>query len=275
MSIHLREVALHRSGDDLPTVFPFNVPVIQALDRLQFTAPVTFLVGENGSGKSTLLEGIAAAAGSITVGSEEIERDSTLKAAHTLAKTLRLTWNARRKKGFFLRSEDFFGFVKRLIQIQEAMRQELDTVDQTYQDRSETARNFARMPYARELNAIRAQYGESLDSVSHGESFFKLFRARFVPGGLYLLDEPEAPLSPMRQIVFLGMLKLLVEQDSQFIIATHSPILLAFPGASIWRFEGGKITAADYASLVHVIITRAFLNDPAVYLERLMKDLEP
>lgn len=275
MSIHLREVALHRSGGDLPPVFPFNVPVIQALDRLQFTAPVTFLVGENGSGKSTLLEGIAAAAGSITVGSEEIERDATLRAAHALAKTLRLTWSARRKKGFFLRSEDFFGFVKRLTQIQESMRQELDTVDQEYQDRSETARNFARMPYARELNAIRAQYGESLDSYSHGESFFKLFRARFVPGGLYLLDEPEAPLSPMRQIVFLGMLKLLVEQNSQFIIATHSPILLAFPGASIWRFEGGKITAADYASLEHVIITRAFLNDPAVYLERLMKDLEP
>lgn len=274
MRIHLREVALHRSGDDLPPNFPFNVPVIQALDRLQFTAPVTFLVGENGSGKSTLLEGIAAAAGSITVGSEEIEHDSTLRAAHTLAKKLRLTWSARRKKGFFLRSEDFFGFVKRLTQIQESMHQELDAVDQVYQDRSETARNFARMPYARELNALRTRYGESLDSYSHGESFFKLFRARFVPGGLYLLDEPEAPLSPMRQIVFLGMLQLLVEQNSQFIIATHSPILLAFPGASIWHFEGGKITAADYASLEHVVVTRAFLNDPVSYLERLTKDLE-
>lgn len=266
--IHVRSVALNRIGLKNPDVFPFSVPIIRSLTELRFTAEVTFFVGENGSGKSTLLEGIAAAAGSVTVGSEEVATDRTLGAIRMLAGALKLTWTARRRAGFFLRSEDFFGYVRRLAAMRESMQRDLAEIDEQYKDRP-AGRSLARMPYMRELGEMERRYGADLDGYSHGESYFTLFRARFVPGGLYLLDEPEAPLSPMRQIVFLSLLQQLVEQDAQFIIATHSPILLAYPGAAILRFEGGRIEQVAYDDLEHVFVTRTFLNNPGQYLERL------
>jgi predicted ATPase len=275
--IHLKSVSVRKipdkDGKDAADWFPFNVPVIRSLETIEFTHPVTFLVGENGSGKSTFLEGIALAAGSITVGSEDAETDRTLSRMRELAKALKLVWTAKRKSGFFLRSEDFFGFVKRLSTMRENLLRELEEVDEEYKDRP-SARAFARMPYAGELHAMRERYGDDLDAYSHGESFFKLFKARFVPGGLYLLDEPEAPLSPMRQIIFLSMLAQMVRQESQFIIATHSPILLAYPGATILQFKDGEVSRADYEQLEHVSLTRAFLADPNQFLDRLWADLD-
>jgi predicted ATPase len=272
--IHLRAVSLNRLGRKLPDEFPFNVPVIKSLTDLAFTAEVTFLVGENGSGKSTFLEGIAAAAGSITVGSEDVGTDKTLQAIRKLAKALKLTWAVKKRTGFFLRSEDFFGYVKRLSAMRESMLRDLADIDEEYKDRSETARGLARMPFMRELNDMKQRYGDDLDGYSHGESYFTLFKSRFVPNGLYLLDEPEAPLSPMRQIVLMSMIKMMLKQDAQFIIATHSPILLAFPGATILQFANGKIEPVAYDDLEHVIITKTFLNNPRQYLDRLMADLE-
>jgi predicted ATPase len=106
-----------------------------------------------------------------------------------------------------------------------------------------------------------------LDARSHGESFLALFQTRFVPGGLYLLDEPEAPLSPLRQLTFLALLKQMVDQEAQFIIATHSPIILAFSGATILSFDGEQIEPVEYDKLEHVTLTRAFLNNPASFLK--------
>lgn len=266
--IHL--ISISRQDSPLTGAFPFTVPVITALDTLTFTTPVTFLVGENGSGKSTLLEAIAAGAGSITVGAAGADQDDTLAAVRALGKALRLTWSKRTRKGFFMRSEDFFGFVKRVGKMRDDLRRDLESVDSDYEGRSELARNLAKLPYTRELHSLDAHYGPDLDAHSHGESYFTLFKSRFVPGGLYLLDEPEAPLSPMRQLSFLAMLKMMVDQDAQFIIATHSPILMAYPGATILSFDAGAITPVDYDSLEHVSITRSFLNDPDQYLRHLM-----
>lgn len=266
--IHL--ISVSRKDTPANAAFPFTVPVIRALDTLTFTTPVTFLVGENGSGKSTLLEAIASGAGSVTVGASDADNDETLAAIRALGKALRLTWSKRTRKGFFMRSEDFFGFVKRVGKIRADLRRELDAVDADYEGRSELARSLAKMPYARELHSLEASYGPDLDAHSHGESYFALFRSRFVPGGLYLLDEPEAPLSPMRQLSFLAMLKMMVDQDAQFIIATHSPILMAYPGATILSFDDGAIAPVDYDTLEHVSVTRSFLNDPDQYLRHLM-----
>lgn len=113
-------------------------------------------------------------------------------------------------------------------------------------------------------------YGGGLDVQSHGESYFKLFQSRFRPNGLYLLDEPEAPLSPMRQLSLIAMIEEMVKQDGQFIIATHSPILLAYPDAAILQFTDGTIQAARYDELEHVTITRSFLNNPDAYLRHLI-----
>jgi predicted ATPase len=226
-------------------------------------------VGENGSGKSTLLEAIACAAGSITVGSEGVETDQTLAEMRKLARCFKLVWRQKTRRGFFLRAEDFFGYAKRLNQMRAALKEDLAEVDETYQGRSAYAKGLAKMPYARELHELERRYGEGLDARSHGESFLAFFQTRFVPGGLYLLDEPEAPLSPLRQLTFLALLKEMVQQEAQFIIATHSPLILAFPGATILSFDANPIRPVNYDELEHVTLTREFLNNPALYLKHL------
>jgi len=119
------------------------------------------------------------------------------------------------------------------------------------------------------LHDMEQRYGMDLDANSHGQSFLKLFQSRFVPDGLYLLDEPEAPLSPQSQLALLAMLLDMVAQDAQFVIATHSPMLLAFPGARIYSFDSVPVSEVAYAELDHVVLTRAFLNDPEQYLRHL------
>jgi predicted ATPase len=267
--IHLQSVT-HTKFGAAPDSFPFHIPAIRSLDQLAFTAPVTFLVGENGSGKSTFLESLAVAAGSISAGSADLERDTTLKAAKLLASKLKLTWTKRTRKGLFLRAEDYFGYVKRLTMIREGLEQDLREIDEEYRGRSETAIGLAKMPVARELASLHEKYGGDLDERSHGESFLSFFKARFVADGLYLLDEPEAPLSPLRQLSLLSLLKEMVEShNAQFIIATHSPILMAFPGSVILSFDKTPIQAVNYDELEHVTLTRDFLNNPQAFVRHL------
>jgi len=230
---------------------------------------VTFFVGENGSGKSTLLEGLALAAGLPTVGSTDTGRDPTLDAQRAFGRALKLVWNQRATRGFFLRAEDFFGFTKQLAQMRGEMLQRLGELDDEYRDRSDWAKGLAAMPFRRSLAEMERRYGVDLDANSHGQSFLKLFQSRFVPGGLYLLDEPEAPLSPQSQLALLAMMTDMVARDGQFIVATHSPILLAFPGARIFTFDAPPVHAVEYSSLDHVTLTRDFLNAPERYLRHL------
>jgi predicted ATPase len=261
---------IHRSarGDD--SSFPFSVPVIRTLDVLRLEAPVTFFVGENGSGKSTLLEGIAAAAGLPAVGSADLDTDATLGAQRLLARALKLVWTRRTSRGFFLRAEDFFGFAKRLSVMRSEHLQRIAELEVEYADRSAYAKGLAMGPQHASLAALERRYGVDLDANSHGQSFLKLFQSRFVPGGLYLLDEPEAPLSPQSQLALMLMLQEMVSQDAQFVIATHSPILLAFPGATIYSFDRVPASIVAYDELEHVVLTREFLNAPERYLRAVL-----
>jgi predicted ATPase len=270
--IHLRTVNLPKNGADDTAQFPFSVPAIRSFAgaEIEFSTEVTFLVGENGSGKSTFLEALACAAGSITVGSESVEGDRTLAAVRLLARKLKLSWSKRKHAGFFMRSEDFFGYVKWMRNIREDYERELAAIDEEYKDRSNMARGLAKMPFLRELADMRQRYGEDLDANSHGESYFTLFKARFVPNGLYLLDEPEAPLSPMRQLGLLSILKMMVEEhNAQFIIATHSPMLMAFPNATIYSFDSNTIHPIAYHEVEHVAVMKSFLDAPQRYLRHL------
>ena len=236
-----------KSPDNRPAGFPFRLPVVQSLDRLDWGSAVTFFVGENGSGKSTVLEAIALAAGSIAVGADELERDDTLKRVRPLADALRLVWTKKTRRGFFLRA-----------------------VDEDYKDRP-GSKSLAALPYNNELDALRRRYGEDgLDANSHGEGFLKLFQSRFTGAGLYLMDEPEAALSPMNQLTLIALIHAMAAQGGQFIIATHSPILLAYPDAGILSFDGDRIHPVAYDTLDHVTVTRDFLADPQRYLARLL-----
>jgi predicted ATPase len=263
--IHLKSITLRPFKE---TGFPFQLPILKEME-LTFTKSVTFFVGENGTGKSTLMESIACAAEMITIGSENVKTDKSLSAQRELAKYLRLAWVKRTKKGFFLRAEDFFGYAKRLNQMQSEMEDDLRDLDSEFENRSEYARSLAKMSTSGQLIDLQRRYGDGLDARSHGESFLALFQSRFVPGGLYLLDEPEAPLSPLRQLALISALKEMITQDAQFIIATHSPILMAFPDAELLSFDGGRIRPVKYEQLEHVRLTRDFLQDPGAFIERL------
>jgi predicted ATPase len=248
--IHLRSIqprALPARPD-----YPFSLQLIQNFKGISFDSPVTLLVGENGSGKSTILEALACAADMIIVGSESSRNDKSLVHARELAKYFKLIWTKRIRRGFFLRAEDFFGYAKRLNQMRTEMESDLQEIDSEFKDRSDYAR-----------------YGEGLDARSHGESFLSLFQSRFVPDGLYLLDEPEAPLSPIRQLALIATIKDMVAQNGQFIIATHSPILMAYPEATLLNFTEGQILPAHYDELEHIRLMRDFLNDPQAFVRNL------
>ena len=266
---HLRSIALKAVPAEADGRFPFSVPIIRHLERLDLSPTVTFFVGENGSGKSTLLEGVAAAADLPTVGTESVDRDETLAAQRTLAKALSLVWNRRVRRGFFLRAEDFFGFTKSLAKLRAELLARLRDLDEEYADRSAWAKGLAAGPAVASLADMERRYGVDLDANSHGQSFLKLFQSRFVPGGLYLLDEPEAPLSPQSQLGLIAMIGDMLKQDAQFIIATHSPILLGFPGATIYNCDRVPIERANFEELDHVVITRDFLNAPERFLRHL------
>jgi predicted ATPase len=255
--------------------FPYSVPAIRDLDEIEFRSPVTFFVGENGSGKSTLLEGIAAAADLPALGSDmDVARDATLGAQRELGERLRLAWgegrwsrSPRSRRGFYLRAEDFFGHLKFLAK----NRARID------RERREAAELGARRDSQIEPvddrvdEAASAQYLGLYDARSHGESFLELFENR-VTDGLYLLDEPEAPLSAQRQLTLITQIAAAVEDGAQFVIATHSPILLAFPGATIYAFGEGAPRVVPYEELEHVRLTRDFLNAPGRYLRHIVQE---
>jgi predicted ATPase len=264
-TIHLRSLSLDRS-EELEERYPFGVPVIKELDTVSFTSPVTFFVGENGTGKSTLLEGIAAAAGSITVGAEEIKTDPTLQTARDLAGRLILRWQKRTHRGFFLRAEDFFNYAKRTAESVAELEELAADFDQKYEG---YGRWLAKGAVQGQREALVERYGRDLNARSHGESFLQVFQARFVPGGLYLLDEPDTALSPQRQLSLLGMLKQMVEQDAQFIIATQSPMLMAFPEATIFTLDVAPMREIAYGDVDQVVLARSFLDHPEAFLRRL------
>ena len=268
--IHLRSIEYRPFPEQSSGNYPFNLPLVQSLKTVQFDTPVTFFVGENGSGKSTLLEAIACGIEAVTVGSEGVKTDKTLAHVRPLAHSLRFVWNKRTRRGFFLRAEDFFGYARRINQMRDELDEDLREVDRSYQDRSELARQLASMPFRGELTDLQRRYGPGLDQRSHGESFLALFQSRFVPEGLYLLDEPEAPLSPLRQLGFLSMVKeMSTTQNAQFIIATHSPIILALPGATLLSFDHASPQRVAYEDLEHVRLTRDFLANPESFLRHL------
>lgn len=218
-----------------PTCYPFNVRALSRGIDLAFKTNVSFFVGENGAGKSTLLEAIAECCEFSPEGGSRDHYRTTFTERSALAQALRLSWSPRTSEGFFMRAESFYNFA-------------------TYLD---------------EVSNLRAYGGKSLHQQSHGESFLSLFANRFEQG-LYLLDEPEAALSPQRQLAFLNIIhQLETPGHAQFIIATHSPIILSYPGAVLYSFDGDGIEPVDYRETEHYRVTRDFLNAPERYFKHL------
>ena len=227
--------------------YPFSIPAIGGLEELRFDAPVTFFVGENGSGKSTLLEAIAVASRLNPEGGSRNFNFSTRASHSGLKDCIRLTRSPRRARdAYFLRAESYFNLATNI--------EELD-----------------REPSLTAPPIINSYGGKSLHEQSHGESFFALFLKRFGGEGFYILDEPEAALSPLRQLAFLSHLHELVEEGSQFLIATHSPILMAYPHAAIYLLADGPPRRIAYRDTEHYSVTRNFLTRTDQMLGELLK----
>ena len=234
---YLREISLKRDKISDATKYPFTIPAVRHLDVLRFEPDVTFLVGENGTGKSTLLEAVSVALGFNAEGGTRNFNFSTRASHSELHACLRLVRSFRRPRdGYFLRAESFFNVATEIERL-DAGCGESDPI-------------------------IDAYGGRSLHEQSHGESFLALMSHRFRGQGLYILDEPEAALSPNRQMLILRRMRELVLQESQFIIATHSPILLAYPNAKILLLDQHGYKPVKYEETEHYQVMRRFLNDP-------------
>jgi predicted ATPase len=266
--IYIKRVNL---PEERPGCWPYTIPAIASLERLEFTAPVTLLAGDNGTGKSTLLEALAVKLALPAIGRVDAARDETLANLRPLARGMTMVFDKRPNSKFFLRSEDFFNFTLDLQKQREDLRKELAEEDTALAGSSDYARSLALGSIAGNIHALEHRYGKDLlESASHGESFLRLFQERLVPNGLYLLDEPEAPLSPPRQLTLYCMIKeLCEEQKCQFIIATHSPILLAFEGATVYDMEQQPPAQVDWEALPGVKMMKSFLNNPKSYTSKL------
>lgn len=216
---------------------PFNIAAFSQGIDIALSTNVTFFVGENGSGKSTLLEALAECCGFSPEGGNRDHQRETLADRSELAQALRLSWLPRVTEGFFMRAESFYNFA-------------------TYLD---------------QVSNLRAYGGRSLHQQSHGESFLALFAYRFEQG-IYILDEPEAALSPQRQLAFLRILhQLEAPGHAQFLIATHSPIILSYPGARLYSLDGDSVAQIEYQETEHFQVTRNFLNAPERYFKHLFE----
>lgn len=233
---YLRAVTLKPDAARSHTEYPFCIPAVRKLETLQLHRDVTFLVGENGTGKSTLLEAIAIAWGFNAEGGSRNFHFSTRASHSELYRHLRLVRSFKRPRdGYFLRAESFFNVA-------------------THIDELDKEGGGPRI--------IEGYGGQSLHEQSHGESFFALMHERFHGNGLYILDEPEAALSPMRQLQLLRRMHQLVKLESQFVIATHSPMLLAYPNARILMLDDQGFRETTYRDTEHFRVTRRFFDNP-------------
>lgn len=220
-----------------PAQFPFTIRAFSHGIDMDFVSPVTFFVGENGSGKSTLLEALAEGCGFDPEGGSRDHQRMTTAARSPLLSALRLSWKPKVTKGFFLRAESFYNFAT----------------------------------YIEGVSDMQAYGGKSLHTQSHGESFLALFNHRF-DQGIFILDEPEAALSPQRQLSFLKIVHdLTATGRAQFLIATHSPIILAYPGAVLFSLDGDAVQKTEYRDTKHFLITRDFLNSPERFFKHLFQ----
>lgn len=247
--------------------FPFNIPAVKFAKQVELSKAVTIFVGDNGSGKSTLLESIAYALNISLIGGF-IGASAGFEAARLLKPHLKIEWLRETTRGFFFRAEDFSAFVDSVEREKNKITNDLSElkgqVDDSIIEKLSESMNFS-------LREMRKDYGENMQAFSHGEAYLKILQTRILNKGIYLLDEPEAALSPLKQLSLIAfILEVLKSNNAQFIIATHSPILMGIPGAVIYEIQEDGMQQVEYRETDHYRITKAFLDNPQSYLRHLI-----
>lgn len=248
--------------------YPFNIPSIINTTELDLSNPITVFVGENGSGKSTLLQAIAYYNNSINVSSQSID-SAYYDSVKQLSKKMKLSYSYKTRSGFFFSGEEFITYINNLKKMKNDLLKDLAEMKIEFKDKSDYVKGLAFGPIKGQLAALDDKYDGELRTRSHGEGFLTFFKARMHQKGIYLLDEPETPLSAVNQYQLLVLITDLVSNGSQVIIATHSPILMALKDAQIYSFTKEKIEPIKYDDIESVFFTRNFLNNKDNFLNRL------
>ncbi len=263
----LSSIRMRNYPEDKQDEFPWSLPLIKEFEELVFEKSVSFFVGENGSGKSTILEAIAAYSEIPIAGSFRLEEDPSLAAANELANYLSIRFTQKTQRGFFVRAEDFIGFARHIKNEIKGLDNEIQEVKDSFTGGDI---NLAIGAIEGEKNQLISRYSTDLEAMSHGEGFIKFFTSRITGKGIYLIDEPEAALSPQRQLSLLSLIKEKVEKTgSHFIIATHSPIIMALPDSEIFYFHDNKIEKVSYTDTEHYKLSKAILDNPEGILDLL------
>ena len=263
----LTSLSLRNIPEDEKDQFPWTLPLIQNFDELVLNKSITFFVGENGSGKSTILEAIAAYAEVPLAGSHRLEDDESLAAANKLADWMRMRFTEKSHRGFFVRAEDFIGFARKIKKDIKDLNTELEEAEASFVGGD---LNLILGPIRGERDALINRYSADLEAMSHGEGFLKFFTSRITGKGLYLIDEPEAALSPKRQLSLISLIKEKVKNTcSQFIISTHSPIMMSVPDSEVFYFDENEITSMDYRETEHYLLTKTILDNPELVMGEL------
>ena len=243
--------------------FPFDIPAIKYSRNLELDKGVNIIVGDNGTGKSTLLESLAFKLNLPLISGYIGDKDG-FDAARLLKDCLSFSWYREKISGFFFRAEDFSDFINSVEneknKLKDSVRELEGEVPKHIIDQMLESQNYR-------LKQIRQDYGNDMQAYSHGEAYMKIFDLRIKKKGIYLLDEPEAALSPTRQIALIASISALsLQEDVQFIIATHSPILMAITNAKIFEITEDSMEVVAYEDTSHYRITKSFLNNPETYL---------
>ncbi len=248
--------------------YPFNIIPLKNTKELDFSNKITVLVGDNGSGKSTLLKAIAYYNNSINVSSNDID-SAYYDSVKKLAKQMKIIYSVKTRSGFFFSGEEFITYINTIKNLKEQLNKDIAEIKQEFIGKDPYSLQLALGPLKGSLHAFHEKYDGQLEHKSHGEGFLKFFKARMHQKGIYLLDEPETPLSAINQYQLVVLITDLVKNGSQVIIATHSPILMALKDAKIYNFSETNIEEIKYEDIESVQFMKHFLNDKDNFIERL------
>jgi predicted ATPase len=261
--IHLKKISIEASTD---FAYPFSLPLFKNQVEININSPALILVGENGSGKSTLLKVINS-----ELGLYEIRlTDEVLNKKNKTATKIHLTYNPVKPKGFYFESQKFITYLHYLNKEKDYANEELKRIQKEYKNASEYAKTQASTPFHNTIHEMNSLYSKDLNMSSHGESYLDFFASRIRANQIYLLDEPETPLSTQNQLTLLAMIMDAIKKDSQFIIATHSPILMAIPNAKILEVKNNQIKEVSYNQIESIGLLKQFINHPEQFINHLI-----
>lgn len=253
--IHLKSIEFIKTEE---TAYPFNLPFFN--QKIEFTSPITILIGDNGCGKSTLLQLIQNKMDLFQVG-ESFKKINHVKAS--------VKYQLSKPRGYYFSSEDFTTYIKEIEKEKAYSYTQIEEVELEYKHRSNYAKSLAQSTHKKTIHELEALHDRDLSRSSHGEAYLSFFKSRIRPNQLILIDEPETPLSFENQLALLMILKNAIKDNAQLIIASHSPVIMAYPGAQILHFHQDGLVEMKYEDIEQVQNLKHFLNQPDAYFRHL------